>query len=306
MTTRAAVPEALLSDAVRSALDSGRPVVALESTIFSNLGLPSPANAEALDRSLRAIVDNGATPAVTAVLDGRIRVGLEPDEHERILGAARKVSGRDLAPALAQRWEFGATTVAASLAIAASVGIRVFTTGGIGGVHADVAESDDVSADLTALARYPVLTVCAGAKTFLDHARTLERLETLGVPVIGFRTDSMPGFYVTSTGLPVQLRLDDPPDIAAVAAAHWSLGYGGLLVAAPTPDASAISDREMAKIRSQALEDAGVAGITGPASTPFVLARIADLTQGRSIPANLALAENNARIAATIAVAFTC
>lgn len=286
---------------VLAALRAGQPVVALESTIFSNLGLPSPANAEALDRCIGAISATGGTTVVTAVLDGVLRVGLDPAEYPRILGAARKVAERELAVAGALRWEFGATTVSASLALAAQAGVRVFATGGIGGVHIGAETTDDVSADLTAIARHQVITVCAGPKSFLDIPRTVERLETLGVPVIGVGTDHVPGFYARSSGVRVPVRVDDPADIARIATLHWRLGHGGLLVTVPIPDEAAIADAEVWGARDDALAEAAAAGISGAAVTPFVLARIAAVTEGRSIPANLALAENNARLAVAIA-----
>ena len=182
------------SDEVATALAEGRPVVALESTIFSNLGLPSPANGEALDRCAAAIRDGGAIPAVTAVLDGTVRVGLNDGEVGRILGAARKMAERDVPVAIAQRWEFGASTVSASVAIAAAAGISVFATGGIGGVHRGSELTGDISADLDALAHHHVVTVCAGAKAFLDLARSIEYLETVGVPVLGWQHDWFPAF----------------------------------------------------------------------------------------------------------------
>jgi len=180
------------SEEVRDGLDSGRPIVALESTVYSHLGLPSPHNETALRTSLEVIRSHGAVPAVTAVLDGRPRIGLEEDEHERILGPATKTAERDLPVAVGQGWAVGATTVSASLSLASTAGIKVFATGGVGGVHREVELTGDVSADLGALSRFPLATVCAGAKSFLDLGRTLEALETLGVPVIGWGTDVLP------------------------------------------------------------------------------------------------------------------
>lgn len=289
---------------VADALATDRPVVALESTIFSTLGLPAPANGEALDRCLRTIRARGVVPAVTAVLDGRFRVGLGDDEHERILGSAHKVAERDLAVAAVAGRVVGVTTVSASLALAALAGIRVFATGGIGGVHLDAADTDDVSADLTAIAAHPVVTVCAGPKSFLDPARTLERLETLGVPVIGLGTDELPLFYARSSGLRVPVRLDDPAEVAEVASVRFGMGHGGVLVAVPIPVAAAVADDVVRSARDVALAEAAMAGVTGAAVTPFVLAAIASATGGRSIPANLALAERNADVAAAIAAAF--
>lgn len=287
---------------VADALADRRPVVALESTIFSNLGLPSPANAEALDRCAAAVRAGGAVPAVTAVLDGVARVGLDPSEHDRILGPARKVAERDLAVACAQRWDYGATTVSASLALAHAAGVAVFATGGIGGVHRGAELTGDVSADLDALAHHPVVCVCAGAKAFLDLARTLEYLETVGVPVLGWRHDWFPAFYTRSSGLRVPHRVETAAEVAGVLALR-SRPHTGALVTAPIPEADELDAAALDSVLSQALADADAAGITGAAVTPFVLGRIAEATAGRSIPANLALAENNARVAAEIAVA---
>lgn len=294
--------EPLLSDEVAAALADGRPIVALESTIFSHLGLPSPANTEALDRCLAAVRDGAAVPAITAVLDGVARVGLSEAEHDRILGPARKAAERDLPVAIAQRWECGATTVSASLALAASVGVSVFATGGIGGVHRGAELTGDISADLDAMAHHAVVTVCAGAKAFLDLARTLEYLETVGVPVLGWRHDDFPAFYTRSSGLPVPHRVETADEVAAVLA-HRTRAGSGVLVGVPVPEADELDPVELDAVLAQALTDCDSAGITGAAITPFVLGRIAEATDGRSVPTNLALAENNARVAAEIAVA---
>jgi pseudouridylate synthase len=278
-------------------------VVALESTIFSNLGLPSPKNAEALDRCLAAVRESGAVPAVTAVLDGVARLGLEPANHERILGAARKVAERDVPVACAQRWAFGATTVSASLAIAHIGGVEVFATGGIGGVHRGAELTGDISADLDAIANHPVITVSAGAKAFLDLARTLEYFETYGVPVLGWQHDWFPAFYTRSSGLRVAHRVDTVDEVAAIHRLR-TRPDNGLLLAVPIPEADALDEAVLDGVLEQALADATAAGITGAAVTPFVLGRIGEATAGRSIPANLALAENNARVAGQVAVAL--
>ncbi len=288
---------------VAEALADGRAVVAMESTIFSNLGLPSPANAEALDRCLAVVRASGAVPAVTAVLDGRARVGITAAEHERILGVARKIAERDVPVAIAQRWAFGATTVSAAVAMAHAVGIRVFATGGIGGVHRGAEVTGDVSADLDAIARHPVVTVCAGAKAFLDLARTLEYLETAGVPVVGWRHDWFPAFYTRSSGLPVPHRVESGAEVAAIFAARLRLSVG-VLVAVPIPEAAALPVALMDAVLAESLAECGRAGITGAAVTPFVLGRISEATGGASIPANLALAENNASVAGEIATAL--
>ena len=298
MTQSPATP--VVSPEVAAALAAKQPVVALESTIFSNLGLPSPANREALERCIAVIRGHGAVPAVTAVLDGVARVGLSDREHERILGAARKVAERDLPIAIGERWAFGATTVSASLTLAAAAGIRVFATGGIGGVHRGAELHGDVSADLPALARHPVVTVSAGAKSFLDLPRTLEMLETLSVPVIGHQCDEFPAFTVVSSGLRLSHRIDDLDVLARVAKTRLDFG-GGMLVCTPVPAAEAIDASIMNDAITSALAAAESRGVTGPAVTPIVLAEIAAETSGEAVRANLALAENNARVAAALA-----
>jgi pseudouridylate synthase len=292
----------VVSEEVRAAIESARPVVALESTIFSNLGLPSPANAEALVRCLRAIRAGGAVPAITAVLDGVIRAGIAESEHERILGTAHKAAERDLGIAVAQRWVFGATTVSASLAIADAAGIEVFATGGIGGVHRGSEITGDVSADLDAIADHALVTVCAGAKAFLDLPRTLEYLETAGVPVLGWRHDWFPAFYTRSSGVRVAHRIETADEIAV---AHRVRSTGGTLLTVPIPEADQLDQTVLDGVLEEALLHCESAGITGPAVTPYVLARIGEATQGRSVPANLALAENNARVATEVAVALS-
>ena len=286
---------------VADALAAGRPVVALESTIFSNLGLPSPANAEALERCLAAVRHGGAVPAVTAVLDGTARVGLDSSEHERICGPGRKVAERDLPVAVAQRWSYGATTVSASLALAAAD-----PSGGehrdAGGVHRNADETGDVSADLDAIAHHPLVTVCAGAKAFLDLPRTLEELERIGVPVLGWRHDWFPAFYTRSSGLPVPHRVETAGEVAAVLA-HRTRADLGVLLTVPIPEAAELDPETMDATIAVALSDAAEAEVTGAAVTPYVLERIAQVTAGTSVPANLALAENNAGVAALVAVA---
>ena len=292
-----------VSDEVGEALAAGRAVVALESTIFSHLGLPSPANGEALDRCLAAVRAVGAVPAVTVVLDGRPRVGVVPAEHERILGPARKTAERDLGVAIAHGWDVGATTVSAALALASAAGIAVFATGGIGGVHRGAEQTGDVSADLDAIAHHAVVTVCAGAKAFLDLAKTLEHLESAGVPVLGWRHDDFPAFYTRSSGLPVPHRVDSAAEVAAVLA-HRSRVDTGVLLTVPIPAVAELDPAALDGALSAALQDAATSGIAGGAVTPFVLGRIADATAGRSVPANLALAEHNAAVAAEVAVAI--
>lgn len=296
----------VINDEVRTAIDAKRAVVALESTIFSHLGLPSPANREALDRCLNAIRGAGAIPAVTAVIDGVARVGIGSHEHDLILGPAKKVGERELALAIAQRWPFGATTVSASMLLSARAGIGVFATGGIGGVHQGAHLHGDISADLGALAAHQVVTVCAGAKSFLDLPRTLEYLETLSVPVIGIACNEFPAFTVYSSGLPVPARVDTVNQLAEVVQAHRALGRtGGILACVPIPLHESLDRTMIEAVIADALAAASAAGIEGAAVTPYVLSAIAQATGGASVRANLALAENNARVAAELAVALT-
>jgi pseudouridine-5'-phosphate glycosidase len=296
-----------LHDEVAAALADGRPVVALESTIISH-GMPWPQNVEtarAVEAEVRA---HGAVPATIAVVDGRMKAGLGPAEIERLGRGGREVakaSRRDLA-LLAARGGLGATTVAATMLIAALAGIRVFATGGIGGVHRGGAQSFDVSADLQELARTPVAVVCAGAKAILDLRLTLEYLETHGVPVLGYQTDALPAFYTRDSGLAVDERLDTPAQIARVMKAHWDLGLGGgLVVANPIPAAHALPREQVERAIEQALAEAQAQGVAGKAVTPFLLERVNALTGGDSLAGNIALVLNNARLAAAVAVAFS-
>lgn len=290
-----------VSAAVEAALAERRPVVALESTIFSHLGLPSPANAEALRRCEAAVRAVGAEPAVTAVLDGVARVGLEPGEDERVLQGSVKLAERDVAVAVAQRLEVGVTTVSASLALAHLAGVEVFATGGIGGVHRGVEMSSDISADLDALAHHPLVTVCAGAKAFLDLPRTLEYLETAGVAVLGYQHDWFPAFYTRSSGLPIPHRVESARVVADVLRNRLR-PETGVLLTVPIPEADELDGEKLQRSLDNAL--AAAASVTGPKVTPFVLAQIEKETDGTSIPANLALAENNAHVAALVAVAL--
>ena len=292
-----------ISTEVSDTLASGGAVVALESTIFSHLGLPSPSNHTALTQCIAAIREAGAVPAITAVLDGVARVGLEESEHERILGPARKVGEREVALAVGQRWPVGATTVSASLLLAARAGIGEFATGGIGGVHRDVHLHGDVSADLGALASHPVVTVCAGAKSFLDLPRTLEHLEMLGVPVLGLACDEFPAFTVHSSGLPIPARVDTVNELASIVRAHREMGrQGGILTCVPVPFEDSLDKSMIDAVIDDALRAANMAKIEGPKVTPFVLGAIAEATKGTSVVANLSLARNNARVAAELAV----
>ena len=292
----------VLSAEVAAAIADGRPVVAMESTIYSHLGLPSPANREALDRCSAAIREGGCVPAVTAILDGVVRLGLTDAEHERILGPARKVAERDIAVAVAQKWDFGATTVSAAVSIAATGGVSVFATGGIGGVHRGAELTGDISADLDAIASYPVVTVSAGAKAFLDLPRTLEYFETIGVPVLGWKHEWFPAFYTRSSGLKVPHQVQSAREVADILL-HRSRAKTGVLLTVPIPIEAELDAIQLDSVLEQALADCEGAGVRGAAVTPFVLGRIGQATEGRSVPANLALAENNARVAAEIAVA---
>ncbi len=290
---------------VRRALTDGRPVVALESTIITH-GMPAPRNLETARAVEAAVRDGGAVPATIALLDGRIAVGLDAEDLERLAAEkdVAKVSRADL-PAVLAAGGAGATTVAATMICADLAGIRVFATGGIGGVHRGAEQSFDVSADLQELGRTPVAVVCAGAKAILDLPKTLEVLETLGVPVIGVGTDDLPAFYSRSCGLKAPLRRDTAEEIAAVMAAKWELGLGGgLVVANPIPAAQEIPAAEIAGHIESALAEAAAQGIAGKAVTPFLLARLEQLTGGRSLEANVALVVNNAGLAAAIAVAY--
>jgi len=237
------------------------------------------------------------------VLDGEVRLGLEADEHERILGSARKAAERDVPVAVAQAWEFGATTVSASVAIAAAGGVRVFATGGLGGVHRGAELTGDVSADLDSLARHSIVAVSAGAKAFLDLPRTLEYLETAGVPVLGWQHDWFPAFYTRSSGLPVPHRVETAEEVARVSTS-LTRSDSGLLLTVPIPEADELDAAELDGVLETALAECDASGITGAAVTPYVLGRIGAATEGRSVPANLSLAENNAVVAAEVAVAI--
>ena len=288
---------------VASALRDRRPVVALESSVLAQ-GLPAPANRDAAERMVRAVSSRGAVPAITAVVRGVAAAGLEDAELERFLrreGIA-KVSARDLAMAIARGTD-GATTVAAAIVIAALAGIEVFATGGIGGVHRTAGvPTYDESADLTEMARTPVLVVSAGAKAILDVPATMERLETLGVPIIGYRTDEMPGFFTTTTGLAVGARADTAAEVAAAWRAHRGLGRNtAMLVVQPPPSNVALPRRVVDDAVERALEAARRENVQGSAVTPFLLAAVERETGGRSLGANLALLESNAMLAAEIA-----
>ena len=286
---------------VADALAWGRPVVALESSVLAQ-GLPIPANREAAERMTSAAARAGALAAVTAVVHGICTLGLDHDELERFLArdGVRKVSARDLPIAIAQRVD-GATTVAASLSIAFAAGAAVFATGGIGGVHREA--PFDESADLDELARTPMVVVCAGAKSILDLAATLERLESRGVTIVGYRTSEMPGFFTRSAGLPLPARAESAAEIAEIHRAARSLGRTqATLVVQPPPADTALDEKTVDLAVSQALEEARREGIHGAAVTPFLLAAVERATGGRSLAANLGLLDENAYLAGAIAV----
>ncbi len=293
-----------IADEVRDALAQNQPVVALESTIICH-GMPWPRNAETALQVEAAVRDGGAIPATIAILGGRLKVGLDNAEIQQ-LGksgqAVAKTSRRDI-PFIVARGEDGATTVAATMIIAAMAGIRVMATGGIGGVHRGVEQTMDISADLEELARTNIAVVCAGIKSVLDIGRTLEYLETVGVPMVGFRTDTVPAFYTRSSGFPVDYRVDDPVQAAEAIRAKFGMGIdGAMLIANPVPEADALAAEEIDNVIDTAIAEMNERGISGKESTPFLLARIAARTGGRSLDANIALVLNNARVAAQIAV----
>jgi pseudouridine-5'-phosphate glycosidase len=294
-----------IAPAVEAAVRARQGVVALESTVIAH-GLPSPHNVETARDCEAEVRLSGATPATIGVVEGRAVIGLDDRQIQSIaqLSGVVKVNLANLAQVIAeQKW--GATTVAASLHLASLAGIKVFATGGVGGVHRGADHSFDISADLTALARYPVITVCAGAKAILDLPKTLEVLETLGVPVIGYQTDELPAFYSRSSGLKLELRADGVRQIAKTALTHWRMGFStGALVVVPVPAEHEVPANEIKDVIDEALEAAAREGIAGRGVTPFLLSRIAAKTGGRALRANVALLKNNARVAGAIAVAL--
>ena len=306
-STTPTTPHPMLAVApeVREALGQGRPVVALESTIISH-GMPYPHNV-AMAREVEQIVrDGGAVPATIAILHGRPTVGLSDDELE-MFGkdtAIRKVSVRDI-PHVVATGVHGATTVASTMRIAALAGIRVFVTGGLGGVHQGAESSMDVSADLTELSRTEVAVISAGVKSILDIGRTIEVLETLGVPVVGYGTDEFPSFFSRSSGISVPMRVDTPEEAARLIRASLDLGLGsGISIANPVPVEDEMPRDEIDGVIAQALADCDALGVSGKDITPYLLGRIIELSDGRSLETNLALVRNNARVGTAIAVAF--
>ena len=295
-----------VSKEVEEALKAGKPVVALESTIISH-GMPYPQNVETALQVEQTIRENGAVPATVAIIGGQLKAGCTPDEIE-YLGkkgqAVTKASRRDL-PVLIARKEDGATTVTTTMIIAAMAGIRVFATGGIGGVHRGAQQTFDISADLEELAQTPVMVVCAGAKSILDLGLTLEYLETKGVPVIGYQTDELPAFYTRHSSFGVDYRMDSPEELAAAFQAKINCGLkGGMLVTNPIPEQYSMPKEVIDAAIEQALKEMDEAGIHGKQCTPFLLAKIKDITGGDSLASNIRLVLNNARLAAQTACAL--
>jgi pseudouridine-5'-phosphate glycosidase len=286
---------------VAAALREGRPVVALESTLIAH-GLPWPVNLETALAAEEAVRAEGAVPATIAVWQGCPTIGLGAAELETLARSTDilKASRRDLATAISQQ-RAAATTVAATMFLAHRAGIRLLATGGIGGAHRDTSRPWDVSADLVEVARTPVAVVCAGAKSILDLPRTLENLETLSVPVVGYGTEDFPAFYVRSSGEPVSARVDSPEQAAALLKAHWDLGGAGVVLAQPVTIDVALQPEEFAEALARAERLAGEAKVRGPALTPFLLARLAEITDGKTLRANRELVTANARLAAMIA-----
>ena len=293
-----------ISPEVRQALAEGKPVVALESTIISH-GMPYPKNVETALLVEKTIRENGAVPATIAIIGGRLKAGLSPDEIEYLGKAGPKVakaSRRDLA-AIVARGADGATTVTTTMIIAHMAGIKVFATGGIGGVHRGAEVTMDISADLEELGSTPVMVVCAGAKSILDLGLTLEYLETKGVPVIGYGTDELPAFYTRRSGFGVDYRVDSPEELATMFKAHLALGMkGGMLVTNPIPEEYAMDKAVIDAAIEQALRESVEQGVHGKEATPFLLARVVELTGGSSLESNMQLVLHNATLAAKTAV----
>ncbi|MBQ8087288.1 MAG: pseudouridine-5'-phosphate glycosidase [Clostridia bacterium] len=291
---------------VRQALEQGKPVVALESTIISH-GMPYPQNVETALNVERIIRENGATPATIAIIGGRLKAGLSRDEIEH-LGKkgydVTKASRRDL-PVIVSKGMDGATTVATTMIIAEMAGIRIFATGGIGGVHRGAETTMDISADLEELAQTGVMVICAGAKSILDLGLTLEYLETKGVPVIGYGTSELPAFYTRTSGFAVDYRLDTPEEIAAAFRAKLDMGLkGGMLVTNPIPEEYSMDPAVINRAIDEAIAEANAQGIHGKQTTPFLLAKIKDITGGDSLASNIQLVYNNAALAAKTAAAL--
>ena len=297
------IPQFLdIAPEVQQALRDNKPVIALESTIISH-GMPYPQNVATALQVEAEVRAHGAVPATIAIIDGRLKAGLSAQEIEALGQRGRdaiKVSRRDIPFVIAAK-QMGATTVASTMIVAAMAGIKIFATGGIGGVHRNAQQSFDISADLQELAQTPVAVVCAGAKSILDLRLTLEYLETHGVPVVGYQTDTLPAFFTRESEFPVDYRLDTPLDIARVLHAKWAMGLkGGMVIANPIPDSFAMPRALIDGAIEQALREANAQGIGGKESTPFLLARVCELTGGDSLAANIQLVLNNARLAAAV------
>lgn len=291
---------------VKKALDAGEAVVALESTIISH-GMPYPRNVQTALQVEEIVRENGAVPATIAIMNGKLKVGLTREEIES-LGKSHdvvKTSRRDI-PFILSKGLDGATTVASTMVIASLAKIHIFATGGIGGVHRGAQETFDISADLQELAQTDVAVICAGAKSILDIGLTLEYLETLGVPVIGFGTDEMPAFYTSKSGFPVDYRMDIPEAIAKALRTKWELGLkGGAVIANPIPAEFEMDADAINQVIASAIQEAHAKGIKGKATTPFLLAKVTEMTKGSSLDSNIQLVYNNAKIGAQIAVAFS-
>ncbi|TKI57751.1 pseudouridine-5'-phosphate glycosidase [Brevibacillus antibioticus] len=293
------------TEEVRHALENNLPVVALETTIISH-GMPYPQNIEMAKEVEQIIRDNGAVPATIGIMDGKIKIGLTDSELEEFATNKNvaKVSRRDFAYILASG-KIGATTVAATMIAAEMAGIHMFATGGIGGVHREGEITWDVSADLTELAQTDVAVVCAGAKSILDIGRTLEYLETQGVPVVGYRTDEFPSFFARESGFGVDMRIDTPEEVGKMMNTKWDLGLkGGMIIANPVPESDALNHEEIETVIQKALAEAKENNIAGKQVTPFMLDKVKKLTEGKSLATNIALVKHNAEVAAKIAVAY--
>lgn len=295
----------VVSDDIQNALIEGEAVVALESAVIAT-GLPSPHNLTAAYRCEAAIRLQSAKPATIAVIAGLAKVGCNTEEIDElgIRDDVLKTNLSNLSAIMAQgRW--GATTVSTTMHLAAMSKIQVFSTGGIGGVHRDADKSFDISSDLMALARYPLIVTCAGAKSILDLPRTVEILETLGVPIIGYNTDELPAFYSRTSGIKLDLTVEEPAEVARIAKEHWQLGFtGSILVVVPIPEIHEIPEKEMQEIYHSAFELAEIEQIKGKSVTPYLLKQLGTLSKGRTVASNVALLENNARTAGAIAVAL--
>lgn len=293
------------SQEVKEALETGKPVVALESTIISH-GMPYPKNVETALEVERIIRENGAVPATIGIIGGVLKAGLTEDEIDYMgkTSGVAKVSRRDIPYIVAEKLD-GATTVASTMIIAEMAGIRIFATGGIGGVHRGAETTMDVSADLEELAGTDVAVVCAGAKSILDIGLTLEYLETKGVPVYGYGTDELPAFYTRKSGFKVDYRIDEPKEMAKVLKMKWNLGLkGGALIVNPIPEAYSMDEELITKVIDDAISEAKTKGIKGKETTPFLLAKIKEITGGDSLESNIQLVYNNAKVAALVAVEY--